>query len=496
MTAMQLLADIRKHAGTRETEGLADALLEQWLKKDENLAQAIHEAADKHAALRKTFGDVLKLPEGEAIRQLQEDFVNFYPEDQVNPYIALAARGPWIVTAHGAVLHDNGGYGMLGLGHGPRNVLAALGENHVIANIMTPSFSQARFTKKLFEHIGFNRPEGKRRPYAKFLCMNSGSEAMTVATRISDLHAKSMTDPGGQHAGKATRFLALKGSFHGRTERPAQASDSTRSKYQALNTYRNAAFLITVTPNDVAGLEKAFADAEKDGLFIECMFLEPVMGEGDPGKATTPEFYKKARELTKKMGTLLLVDSIQAGLRTQGCLSIMDYPGFENMDAPDMETYSKAINAGQYPLSVLAMRDDTAKIYVRGVYGNTMTANPRALEVACAVLDDITPALRKNVVDQGQAFIKHFNRLKEEFPGIVTAVQGTGLLCSLGLKEEGYKVIGRNGIETWLRKHGIGVIHGGKNALRFTPHFRITTEEVELVIAKVREALARGPVYK
>ena len=49
----------------------------------------------------------------------REGIVNFYPEDAVNPYVALAARGPWIVTSKGAVLHDSGGYGMLGLGHAP-----------------------------------------------------------------------------------------------------------------------------------------------------------------------------------------------------------------------------------------------------------------------------------------------------------------------------------------------------------------------------------------
>ena len=64
------------------------------------------------------------------------------------------------------------------------------------------------------------------------------------------------------------------------------------------------------------------------------MFIEPVMGEGDPGKAITPEFYNRARQLTSEMGTLLIVDSIQAGIRAYGCLSIMDYPGFENSTPP------------------------------------------------------------------------------------------------------------------------------------------------------------------
>ena len=47
-----------------------------------------------------------------------------------------------------------------------------------------------------------------------------------------------------------------------------------------------------------------------------------------------------------------------------------------------------------------------------------------------------------------------------------------------------------------MRHNGIGVIHGGKNALRFTPHFGITTDEIDLIVDGVRKSLAKGPIYK
>ena len=52
--------------------------------------------------------------EPELVSLLQEDYVNFYAPATVNPYIALAARGPWIITSHGAVVHDNGGWACWG----------------------------------------------------------------------------------------------------------------------------------------------------------------------------------------------------------------------------------------------------------------------------------------------------------------------------------------------------------------------------------------------
>ena len=246
--------------------------------------------------------------------------------------------------------------------------------------------------------------------------------------------------------------------------------------------------LITVPPNNIEALKAAFAHAEAEGSFIELMLVEPVMGEGDPGVSLDRDFYDVARTLTREHGGLLLVDSIQAGLRGTGYLSVVDYPGFEDCEGPDLETYSKALNAGQYPLSVLACNERASNLYIRGIYGNTMTTNPRALQVGCAVLEGLTPALRQNIQDRGNDFVDGLRGLMTEFPDLVTKVQGTGLLFSAEL-HPGIEVVGFDGIETWLRKNGLGVIHGGENSLRFTPHFAITTHEVDLIIDLVRQGI-------
>jgi acetylornithine/succinyldiaminopimelate/putrescine aminotransferase len=44
-----------------------------------------------------------------------------------------------------------------------------------------------------------------------------------------------------------------------------------------------------------------------------------------------------------------------------------------------------------------------------------------------------------------------------------------------------------------LREHGIGVIHGGANSLRFTPTFGITSAEVDLIVTALKQALLHGP---
>ena len=490
MSLLAKLNEMRRFGGAARTQGLADAEITRLAAKYPELGDAVDDAHAQFQRLRDEMPELLKLDENAQLARAQGDFINFYPDDAINPYIALAARGPWVVTLKGALIHDSGGYGMLGFGHTPDAILQAIAKPQVMANVMTPSVSQLRFAQALEREIGHTRGGS---PFKHFLCLNSGSESVSLACRIADVNAKLMTEPGARHAGRTIKRVAVKGAFHGRTERPAVYSDSSRKAYvQHLASFRDERSLLTVEPYNVDQLRSIFADADKNGWFIEAMFLEPVMGEGDPGRAATPEFYAAAREATRAHGSLFLVDSIQAGLRAHGVLSVVDYPGFEKLDPPDMETYSKAINGGQYPLSVLAVSDHAATLYKKGIYGNTMSTNPRALDVACAALSQLTPALRANIRQRGAEFIERLNKLRAELPGLITKVQGTGLLFSCELAPQ-FKCYGAGSTEEWMRERGFGVIHGGTNSLRFTPHFAITTDEVDLLIDGVRQALLHGP---
>jgi acetylornithine/succinyldiaminopimelate/putrescine aminotransferase len=481
----RILQLLSSSAGTPNSVGLDWDTIVKFLIKDQTLSRAIFDAEEAYASLGEEYKILLRLSEAEVITRLQEGFLNFYSIDTVSPYIPLSACGPWIITAYGAVIYETGGYGMLGFGHAPAFLESVQSKPMMMANIMTAQLIQHKFDVSLRSRIGHHRSPAQC-PYHRFICLNSGSEAMTVATRISDVNAAVLTKSGERYHGRNISFLGLKGGFHGRTCRPAQASDSSRAKYEVMASFRDTKNLITVGPNNIAELREVFDSAEKNNVFIEAFLIEPVMGEGNPGLAITPEFYAEARRLTTDHGAMLVVDSIQAGLRAQGVLSICDYPGFEGLPSPDMESFSKAINAGQYPLSVLAMTEQCASLYRPGIYGNTMTTNARALETAVAVLEQCDSAFEATVRRQGKSMLAAMGKVQTRFPSLVTKVQGTGLIVSVELAE-GVKVYGSNSVEDWMRKHGVNVIHGGARSLRFTPRFLITDDEIE-VIANVLEA--------
>jgi acetylornithine/succinyldiaminopimelate/putrescine aminotransferase len=490
MTTWTQLQTIRAaYTGARCTTGLADAVIQRFLATDEMLSTAMGHAHAALPGLQHDFADLFSRDETQLINDLQSDFLNFYAHDARSPYIPIGACGPWIITHTGAVVHDSGGYGMLGFGHNPESVLAALSTPQAMANIMTPSVSQRRCAAMLKREVGHRRAAGF--PYDALLMMNSGSEAMSVATRIVDAYAKIQTDPGAAHHGKQIKSMTLEKSFHGRTGRPARVSDSTRKYYAAyLASYRDDVDrVLVVPPNDIAALDAAFTQAAQDKVFISACYCEPVQGEGSPGLALTPAFYKRARALTTHHDALLIIDSIQAGIRTQGVLSLTDYPGFESLEPPDMESFSKALNAGQYPVSVLVMNNRAKAAYHKGLYGNTMTAAPRACDVASAVLEALTDDIRRNIVDRGHEFLDKLQQLADRHPGTIAHIRGTGLLISAQLVDA-ISVEGQGGLEERLRQRGINVIHGGHNALRFTPHFRITSTEIDLMMETLGTLLA------
>ena len=300
MTLLDTLAPLRAH-GKARTSGLPDATVLDFAGRHPQLVEAIEAAAIEYQRIAAEFPDLVAMDEDAQTIEVQSGFVNFYSHDAANPYIALSARGPWIVTLKGAVIYDTGGYGMLGLGHAPAAVIDAMAKPQAMANIMTPHVSQLRFAQAMKAEIGQTRGGC---PYAAFLCLNSGSESVSLASRIVDANAKTMTDPGARHAGRAIKRLVVKGAS---TAAPSARAvfDSSRKNYvQHLASYRNEDSVLTVAPYDMDALRKVFSEAEaKAGSSSD------VPGTGDgrrrPGRSVPVPFYELARELTRAHGSLL-----------------------------------------------------------------------------------------------------------------------------------------------------------------------------------------------
>ncbi|HEY5654566.1 MAG TPA: hypothetical protein VIS04_01915, partial [Woeseiaceae bacterium] len=115
---------------------------------------------------------------------------------------------------------------------------------------------------------------------------------------------------------------------------------------------------------------------------------------------------------------------------------------------------------------------------------------------AISVLDQLTPEVRENIRTRGRELLAGLKALATELgPEYITKVQGTGLLLSAELNAR-FKCYGANSTEEYLRKQGLGVIHGGTNSLRYTPYFLMSKSEVDLVVDLTRDAVLNGPTIQ
>jgi 4-aminobutyrate aminotransferase-like enzyme len=337
-------------------------------------------------------------------------YVNFYADDAVNPYVALAARGPWVVTLKGAVLHDSGGYGMLGFGHTPcRPVIEAMARPQVMANIMTPSLSQLRFAHGAAREIGHRRGGC---PYDKFLCLNSGSESVSLAGRIADVNTKLMTDRGRAACRRKVKRIAVKGAFHGRTELPALYSDSSRKTYlQHLASYRTTNAADHHRALRRRALRQAFAEAEP-----RLVHRGDVPGAGDGRRRPGPRGAAgvlRRRARADQGARHPAAGRLDPGRPARPRRAVdRRLPGLRR--APGAGHGDLLQGAQRRPVPAERAGGERARrgLYRKGIYGNTMTTNPRAMDVACAVLDMLTPALRENIRERGREFLDKLEKLK------------------------------------------------------------------------------------
>ena len=147
------------------------------------------------------------------------------------------------------------------------------------------------------------------------------------------------------------------------------------------------------------------------------------------------------------------------------------------VDLQACQTGSRTRGIGRYSLALL----------------RAMARENRGHELIVALNGSLNEDLRRNIRERGAECLEKFTALAAEMGDRVTGVQGTGLLFSVGLDSSRFKAYGAGSVEEYMRLHGINVIHGGENSLRFTPHFRITSEEIDLLIEHYEDLFQTAP---
>jgi acetylornithine/succinyldiaminopimelate/putrescine aminotransferase len=235
-----------------------------------------------------------------------------------------------------------------------------------------------------------------------FFC-NSGAEANENALKVARLVTG------------RRRFVAFRGSFHGRTLLALSVTDAAalRRPYEDL-----------LAPVEFLPFDDAEAFAAADLSDVAAVIVEPVQSMAGVRCAASP-WLAGLRARTREAGTLLVFDEIQTGFGRLGVPFAANRYGV----VPDLMTVAKGMASG-VPMGALLMTAPVASRLVPGDLGSTFGGGPLACAALLATLSVIrSEGLMERARTGGE-------RLRRGLEGTaVTAVHGEGLL--LGLRVPG-----------------------------------------------------------
>jgi acetylornithine/N-succinyldiaminopimelate aminotransferase len=405
-------------------------------------------------------------PLGSRSATLIEKAKNFYTLNY-KPREMILDRG------RGAVIYDLDGNDYIDLGSGI--AVASLGHSHPKLIKMLNKQSKKlwhtsnvfyteppiRLAEKLVELSGFAR--------RVYLC-NSGTEANEAAIKLVRKYAADRgRDPSHRE------IISFAGSFHGRTL--AAVTATAQPKYHQGFEPLPPGFVYCGKFNDEAAISALVNDRTC------AIFVEPVQGEGGVVPAK-PGFLQHLRMLCDRVGALLVVDEIQAGMARTGTM----FAHAQDEVTPDLVTLAKALGCG-LPIGALLVGEKAAETFQFGSHGSTFGGNPVIAAVALEAITILsTRQINVNVKERNMQIVESMSKINAEFD-LFSELRGRGLMVGAELKSP-YKGQA-NTIADMARKEGVLVLIAGPDVLRFLPPLNISRRDLEKGLLRLRNAISK-----
>src|SRR6266404_5042339 len=249
---------------------------------------------------------------------------------------------------------------------------------------------------------------------AVFFC-NSGTEAMEGALKFA------------RAATQRKRVISLESAFHGLSfgSLSLMGCESFTEGFGPLM----EGFETRVALDDIEALERELSKRD-----VAAFVIEPVQGKGCRSPKT--DFFKRAEELCREHGTLLLCDEIQTGLGRTGKMF-----GFEHWNLePDIITLAKSLSGGYVPCgAIVTRREIYQKTFSRMdrcvVHSTTFGRNNLAMACGLASLEVIDQEnLIENAARIGAQLMEKIDALRAKH-SFIKEVRGKGLMIGIEFHE-------------------------------------------------------------
>lgn len=305
-----------------------------------------------------------------------------------------------------------------------------------------------------------------------FFC-NSGAEANEGAIKLARKYAHDQLNI------ENPVILTAHASFHGRTL--ATITATGQPKYQKGFSPLMPGFHY-VPYNDIAALESAIAELDRNERQVAAILLEALQGEGGvrPGDVN---YFQRVRQLCDEKGILLILDEVQVGMGRSGKLW-----GYENLGIePDIFTSAKGLGGG-IPIGAMLCKS-SCDVFEPGNHASTFGGNPFACAVALSVCQTLEREnLLANVEERGKHLRMGLQAIAAKNPQIFVEVRGWGLIDGLVLSEE-CELTSIDIVKAAIAE-GLLIVPAGPKVLRFVPPLIVTAEEVDEALAALERAIA------
>jgi acetylornithine aminotransferase/acetylornithine/N-succinyldiaminopimelate aminotransferase len=370
-------------------------------------------------------------------------------------------------------LDFGGGIAVTALGHAHPEITQALVEQSqrlVHTSNLYYHEPQGRLAQEIVQQLA---------PGKVFFC-NSGGEANEGLFKVARKF--------GHNEGRF-EILTANNSFHGRTLAGISATGQEKVKKgfePMVPGFRHVPF------GDLQAMRESLSPA------TAAILIEGIQGEGGISPAS-PEYLLGLRTLCDERKLLLLMDGVQDGhFRTGRFQSFQrlleNVPGARGF-LPDGISMAKSLGGG-FPIGAFWVRQPFQDLLGPGSHATTFGGTPLGCAVALKVFNVIErDGLEANARQVGQLLKDELTRLSRQFPGVIKAVRGVGLILGFELAAD-IPAFASNGRSASLqcvnRLHDAGLltIPSGAQVIRLLPALNLTAGQAREGLAIIESIVA------
>ena len=412
------------------------------------------------------------------------------------PISIKKAQGSWLEDVEGKRYLDClAGAGTLALGHNHPKIIQSI-RDVLDSELPLHTLDLTTPLKDQFSETVLNLLPGNANDWRIQFCGPTGADANEAAFKL----AKTVT-------GRST-IISFAGGYHGMTNGTLSATGNLGAKNPIGGLMPYVQFMhypyayrcplgIGAEQGEeaLANLfERMLDDVESGIVKPAAVILEAIQGEG--GVIPAPaKWLQRVREVTKRLGIILILDEVQAGIGRSGQFFAFGESGI----VPDMIVMSKAIGGG-LPMALVAYRAEF-DVWLPGAHTGTFRGNQLGMATGLVTLEMITKhGVQENVNVSGTALKAGLLKLQQNHP-CIGEVRGRGLMLGIeivdpkGQKDHLGSLPYAPELSVALQqacfKAGLIAERGGRHGcvLRFLPPLTLSLEEVDLILERLDTAL-------